>query len=140
VCRPCGAGHHECVTSLRLPIDVRSVAVARAVLRQMLREDGTMTQRDAPTDAAGDAALMLSELVTNAVRHTRSLLLLEITIDGDTLHIAVVDDALGLPTLRDPDQHAASGRGLKIVDALADRWGFTPDTNRKTVWFDIALS
>jgi anti-sigma regulatory factor (Ser/Thr protein kinase) len=128
------------VLSIRLPIDVRSVADARTILRRSLLENDTRTQRITATDVVSDAALMLSELLTNAVRHTRRLLLLEITIDTDALHVAVVDDAPGSPTLRNHDPDATAGRGLTIVDSLADRWGVTPGADRKAVWFDIALS
>ena len=116
---------------------MRSVAAARTFLHETLQQDGTQTQR--PADAVSNAVLMLSELLTNAIRHTHQLLLLEITVRDNTLYVAVIDDAPGLPTLREPDHHATSGRGLRIVDALADRWGYTPGTGRKTVWFEIAL-
>jgi anti-sigma regulatory factor (Ser/Thr protein kinase) len=124
---------------VRLQIDARTVAVARGILCEALREHGALSQHACSTDTVGDAVLMLSELVTNAVRHPRHLLLLEITITGITLHAAVVDDAPGLPAVHDADHQETGGRGLKIVDALADGWGFTPGFERKTVWFDLTL-
>jgi len=122
-----------------LPIDVRTVAVARQVLCEALRESGARSHHVSSTETVGDAVLMLSEPVANAVRQARRLLLLEITIIGSTLHAAVVDDAPGLPTVRDPDHQETGGRGMKIVEALADRWGYIPGFERKTVWFDLTL-
>jgi anti-sigma regulatory factor (Ser/Thr protein kinase) len=129
------------VPTVRLPIEARSVAAARDLLHQTLRQHGTQSRGDDPADIVADAALMLSELVTNATRHTSTLLLLEITIHAGTLRVAVIDDAPGMPTPpHDPGPDAAGGRGLMIVDALADRWGVVQGTDRKTVWFDLALT
>lgn len=126
--------------SVRLPIHVGSVGVARALLRKTLSDVGTRATRAAPDSAlADDAALMLSELVINAVRHSHSLLWLDIHITGHTLHVAVADDTPDLPVLRHPDTDATHGRGIQIVDTLADRWGATRSRDRKTVWFELTL-
>ena len=121
-----------------------SVPAARRFLRETLCRYGTQTERVTGAESVASAALMVSELVTNAVRHTQGLLLLEITIHGETLHVAVVDDAPGSPilpnpTLRNQDHYATNGRGLTMVDVLADRWGFTSGDGCKTVWFEVAL-
>jgi len=127
--------------SARLPIDVRSVSSARSFLRRTLEQYGLQSEfvPHAAVRSVEDAELMLSELVTNAVRHTRSLLQLEITLDGSTLRVAVVDDAPGVPIRRTSDHGATEGRGLAIVDTLADRWGIAPGAGRKSVWFDVTL-
>lgn len=127
------------VAYVRLPIDVRGAAAARRALQQALRLYGTETRSVIGTRTAGNAALLISELVTNAIHHTRGLLLLEITIRTDTLHVAVVDDAPEPPVLHNPDHDDISGRGLVIVGTLADRWGYTLGSGCKTVWFDLAL-
>lgn len=127
------------VTYVRLPIDVRSPAAARQVLQQALHSYAAGPQSITWEGTVGDAVLMVSELVTNAVRHAPGLLLLEITIQMDTLHVAVVDDAPGSPVLHHPDPDDADSTGLIIVNALADRWGHTPGSSRKTVWFDLVL-
>jgi hypothetical protein len=54
-----------------------------------------------------------------------------------TLHVDVSDDNSTLPVVPDPEHNATSGRGLGIVDALADRWGITPTADGKTVWFEL---
>src|SRR3954451_9842753 len=117
---------------MALPIDERSVATARRLLLAAL--DG----REDP--AVDDAVLVISELVTNAVRHTRTVLLVLVTIENHTLHVDVTDDNPTLPTPPDPEHQATGGRGLRIVDALATRWGVTPTTEGgKTVWFEMQL-
>ena len=82
---------------------------------------------------------MISELVTNAVRHTRTVLLVLVTIENRTLHVDVTDDNPTLPMLPDPEHDATKGRGLRIVHALATRWGVHPTTQGKTVWFEMQL-
>ena len=83
---------------MALPIDARSPATARKLLLAALhgRED----------PAVDDALLMISELVTNAVRHTRTVLLVLVTIENHTLHVDVTDDNPTLPMLPDPEHDA----------------------------------
>jgi anti-sigma regulatory factor (Ser/Thr protein kinase) len=119
------------MSALVLPIDGGSVAAARRLLRSML--DG---KQAASTD---DAVLMISELVTNAVRHAHTLLRVMVSIADHDLRVEVSDDDPTLPVAPDPEHHATSGRGLRIVDELADHWGITPNTDGKTVWFELHL-
>jgi anti-sigma regulatory factor (Ser/Thr protein kinase) len=117
--------------ALVLPIDGRSVAAARGLLRSAL--DGH------PATYTDDAVLMISELVTNAIRHAHTLLRILISIADQTLRVEVSDDDPTLPVAPDPGHDATSGRGLRIVDDLADHWGVTPGAHGKTVWFEIHL-
>jgi anti-sigma regulatory factor (Ser/Thr protein kinase) len=117
--------------ALVLPIDGRSVAAARRFLRSVL--DG---HQAASTD---DAVLMISELVTNAVRHAHTLLRVMVVVADQTLRVEVSDDDPTLPVAPDPEHHATSGRGLRIIDGLADRWGITPKAGGKVVWFELHL-
>jgi len=92
--------------------------------------------------AAEDAALLTSELATNAVCHTA-------TGQGDTfeivifrhpaiVRIAVIDaGATTVPTLPTPGSLNASGRGLSLVEALARRWGHHGNQHGRTVWFEL---
>jgi anti-sigma regulatory factor (Ser/Thr protein kinase) len=116
--------------ALSLPVDARSVAAARRLLRSTL--DG---HQQATIE---DAVLMISELVTNAVRHARAAVLVLVTDHRHTVHVSVTDDNPTLPVAgREPEHHATSGRGLGIVDTLADRWGIIPTSDGKTIWFEI---
>jgi anti-sigma regulatory factor (Ser/Thr protein kinase) len=119
------------MAAMTLPIDERSPAAARRLLLAAL--DG----REDPV--VDDAVLVISELVTNGVRHTRAVLLVLVTIENHTLHVDVTDDNPTLPTPPDPEHDATNGRGLRIVDALATRWGITRTTEGKTVWFEMQL-
>jgi anti-sigma regulatory factor (Ser/Thr protein kinase) len=120
------------MAGMALPIDERSVATARRLLLAAL--DG----REGP--GVDDAVLVISELVTNAVRHTRTVLFVLVTIENHTLHVDVTDDNPTLPVLPAPEHDATNGRGLRIVDALATRWGVTPTTEGKAVWFEMRLA
>ena len=87
-------------------------------------------------------ALVVTELVNNAVLHARSRPRLAVTIDGGSLVVGVFDDSPGSPVLTPlSDAPTTSGRGLALVDALADRWGVRvePDGSGKTVWAVISL-
>lgn len=124
---------------MSLPVDVRSASTARTLLREALTRQAVRTDAGPWSEAADSGVLMVSELVTNAVRHTLGLLLLEITVSGVMLHIGVVDDAPEHPQPAKYDLTATSGRGLKIVQLLADRWGVVQHDGSKTVWFELAL-
>ena len=82
-------------------------------------------------DAYDDAALVVTELVTNAVRHTGAPSRLTITLDGDGLHLAVRDRGAVVPALLDDRPCSA---GLHLVTALAQCWGVVPHADGKTVW------
>lgn len=98
-------------------------------------------------DATEIVALVLSELVANAVRHTRSRLLVVLVErpTPDRVRVAVVDkDAHHLPVIRVADADSMSGRGLILVDTLADRWScdlLGPETRptRKRVWAELVV-
>jgi hypothetical protein len=73
------------------------------------------------------------------VRHARTQLHVSVSIVDQTLRVEVSDDDPTLPLAPAPEHHATSGRGLRIVDDLADHWGIIPYTHGKTVWFEIDL-
>lgn len=81
--------------------------------------------------------LLVSEVVTNAVRHAATPFELTITVDGPQITVGVIDhDRAHQPTVRDPGPHDTSGRGLRIVDELSTSWGTEPMAgDAKRVWF-----
>ncbi|MDH6489166.1 anti-sigma regulatory factor (Ser/Thr protein kinase) [Streptomyces sp. SAI-127] len=88
---------------------------------------------------------IVAELAANAVTHGRVPgrdFRLTLYVVGDTLRIEVTDTRGDcLPRTEPPTSDAESGRGLMLVDALADRWGVAPGPRpRKTVWAEIDLS
>jgi len=89
--------------------------------------------------AADDVSVVVSELVTNCVQTDAHYVALGVDGHHARLTVATTDDAPGLPTRRRASPADPHGRGLAIVDALADRWGIEPQSHGKTVWADLAL-
>jgi hypothetical protein len=85
------------------------------------------------------AELMTSELATNSVRHALSDFELAIHLSRDEVRVEVSDHGQGQPVPRSPAAREQSGRGLQIVQALAEDWGITPSPNGKLVWFTLPL-
>ena len=91
-----------------------------------------------PNDTArDDAMLLLSEIVTNAVRHAHGeTILLTLTTTDRRLRAEVHDESASPPTPRPSDE--TGGLGLLLVDQLSDRWGVDQHQgDGKTVWFEI---
>jgi len=82
---------------------------------------------------ADTSELIVSELVTNAVNHARGPIEVRL-LRGRSLVCEVGDASFAIPTLRDPDTGADAGRGLRLVDRLAYRWGHRPTPGGKVVW------
>lgn len=93
-----------------------------------------------PAELVELTVLLTSELVTNAVVHGRGPIQLLLVEDGDRLRIEVTDADSRLPDgAGKPAEHDESGRGLLILDRLADRWGTHPRPTPpgKVVWFEV---
>jgi anti-sigma regulatory factor (Ser/Thr protein kinase) len=77
--------------------------------------------------------------VTNAVLHAGSGV--RVLVEGmpGGVRISVTDTDPQMPALRPPADQAESGRGLHLVDTLADRWGVAPVPTGKSVWFELAV-
>ena len=103
--------------------------------RQMIH--GTLS-RWCDTSVHETALLLISELVTNGVRHADSDVVVRIAVGADTIRIEVNDRSPALPVLRTPRPSDPGGRGLRIVDELALRWGVQPRRTGKCVWFELA--
>ncbi|MEV4037189.1 ATP-binding protein [Streptomyces umbrinus] len=122
----------------RLPCHARSVGRARTLFREQA------TSWKLPDELTETAALLLSELMTNAYRHARVSPGREIwarcILETDNLHISVTDANDTLPEPRPASLDDESGRGLSLVAALADDWGANPRAGGigKTVWCQLA--
>jgi anti-sigma regulatory factor (Ser/Thr protein kinase) len=97
-----------------------------------------------PATAASDAALLVSELVTNSVVHAnvgrRRALTVEVTTLDDRLRIVVVDPGSRLrPSMIPPDPAVPGGLGLLLVDELCERWGVWQDLGPTCVWCELLL-
>lgn len=126
---------------LMLPYTASSVGVARRRLVSDLTEAGVYEA------TACDAGLVLSELISNALRHATALpgsvVKVSWTLGDNCVEIAVSDGGgPTVPMVNKPTANALGGRGLGIVDRLALRWGVTPcqDKSETTVWAVLPLS
>lgn len=110
---------------IEVPRTSTSPRVARRFVAGLLGDDSR----------ADDAALLVSELVTNAIQHAGSDAEIAVELDGRRLRVEVTDASPARPALREPT--ATGGRGLRLVEALADRWGVTTRRGGKVVWFEL---
>ncbi|MEU7058090.1 ATP-binding protein [Streptomyces sp. NPDC046197] len=106
------------------------VKAARDWAREHLDTLGWSTSAPQTADAV---LLTVSELVTNAHHHAHSSAQLVLTWDSRCLHIAVHDTSTELPTPRPPSTERVGGRGMFLVDALADSWESRPCPHGKAV-------
>ena len=114
---------------LVLPADATAPGRARLFLRAATQEWGI------GDDLAQDAAMVITELVANAVDHARSESTLSVGVKRGTLCVAVRDARPGpVPRPAPIDPTAPRGRGLQMVDALTSAWGVTLHADGKTVW------
>ncbi|MGC0399187.1 serine phosphatase RsbU (regulator of sigma subunit)/anti-sigma regulatory factor (Ser/Thr protein kinase) [Streptomyces sp. SAI-126] len=120
------------VAEWRISLDPAEVGRARAVVREQLHDWGLAKLADS-------AELMVSELVTNAVRHSHSRPVELRLVREDTLLCEVDDDDHDLPNLLSAGPTDEHGRGLKVVSTLAREWGASRTKAGKTVWFELTL-
>lgn len=87
------------------------------------------------------AVLVTSELTTNAVAHSAGPFALKIFRDDRILRIEVSDSSPSLPTVQPTSVLRGGGRGLSIVEQIAQSWGVVTESTRpgKTVWCEIAI-
>ena len=125
---------HDLVSELRrtLAPTPESATVARWLVTDLLRDA-------VDADVLDTAALLTTELVSNAIRHTREELALTVRLAGGRLRVGVADSSHRRPQLVQVGRRDTSGRGLHLVAALADEWGVDPDERGlgKTVWFEL---
>lgn len=120
-----------------LGADARSVRAARDFATATLTRWGAAQRGE-------DVAIVVSELLTNALRHAlpdsdkgpaRSQVRLGLLQPGPCVLCAVADPSRRLPVLKEPRHLAETGRGLHVIGALADAWGYTtPGDSGKVVW------
>ncbi|MFD9338087.1 SpoIIE family protein phosphatase [Streptomyces sp. NPDC060028] len=110
------------------------IAGARRQIRELLHDWSDPDQVDS-------AVLMVSEMVTNVLMHTDgdALLVAEAVgeLGGRRLRIEVADKSDELPHKRHPGEMASSGRGVLLMEMLADNWGVDPRGEGKSIWFEL---
>jgi len=123
----------------------RSIATARTFSLRTLERWGA-------SDCASDVTAVVSELLTNALRHALPQaasdevpgrpIRLGLLHPGPCVLCAVADPSAQTPVLREPDWLAESGRGLQVVASLSSQWGFciAPGMQGKVVWATFAVT
>ncbi|MET7963955.1 STAS domain-containing protein [Micromonospora zamorensis] len=117
--------------TLRMRARLEPVAEACRRARELVTD--ACTRWNLP-DASGPAALVLSELVGNVVRHAGTPMQVTVTLRRPYLHLAVVDGSSAQARPGGTDLHAEGGRGLLLVRELTQRWGSVPAGQGKAVW------
>jgi anti-sigma regulatory factor (Ser/Thr protein kinase) len=114
----------------------RSAADARSFAQDVM---GNLVDRSVPPSFCADVELVVSELVTNAVRAGSACVLVTVEhIDGQVV-VRVVDGAGGWPRQRIAGVTDVGGRGLALVDALSARWGVRALADGKVVWAELQV-
>jgi hypothetical protein len=117
-------------------LEFGSVKAARDFARATLRRWGM-------ADLGNDGGVVVSELLTNALRHAlprragfaAAPIRIGLLHPGPCVLCAVADPSDQVPVVREPDHLAETGRGLHVIASLSDRWGWTvPGRNGKVVW------
>ncbi|WP_130493315.1 ATP-binding SpoIIE family protein phosphatase [Motilibacter rhizosphaerae] len=129
---------------VELPPSVHAARVARARVLAALADWGHGGSDDAGGPGAFEAVdavvLLTDELVTNAVLHAQSALRLQLQGRRDVLRVSVTDESPRLPAPRHQEPMAEGGRGLRLVELLASRWGVDPLPLGKRIWFEVDLA
>ena len=116
--------------------DLPAVAETRCILRDSLQHWGV-------PELVDTTELLATELLTNALKHTRGGAVLTATLlPGPEHRLRIeVEDSLAWRPLPRPalpaDEQGTSGRGLFLVEALAEAWGVRAGPSGKAVWFEL---
>jgi GAF domain-containing protein len=95
---------------------------------------------DLPLEVAECAALLTSELVTNAVLHAATPLSVTLHVLTGRIRVDVADGSPVIPALKEYGPDAATGRGLTLFNTLASGWGVHPVPGGKIVWFELPVN
>ncbi|MGW3248807.1 ATP-binding protein [Streptomyces sp. NPDC001070] len=110
--------------------ELTSVGRARRLTTAQVRE----WSLDELTDTV---ELLVSELVTNALRHARGPVRLNLRVEGARLRCEVEDVSSAAPVRRAAETDAEGGRGIEILDLLSAAWGTDRTATGKTTWFEL---
>ena len=116
--------------------DLDSARRARLALQDELASDAVHPE------AIANAVLVLSEIVSNAIRHAGTDFTVRAEVIGSTLRVEVLDHDTRPPALQLLDGDSASGRGLHIVAEVTERWGWSAVERvptGKVVWAELSL-
>jgi anti-sigma regulatory factor (Ser/Thr protein kinase) len=118
------------VVNRELPLAPSAVAEARTFVADALR-------RWELESLVPDAALLTSELVTNSLLHARTDVTVTVAVADGVAEVGVADRSASPPQARPLGVTGESGRGLHLVEQLAQDWGVVPTSRGKQVWFRL---
>ncbi len=111
----------------QLEPELSAVRHARSLIRDPLKRWGL-------EDLIDSSELLVSELVTNAIKYANGEVMLRLILEPDTLVCEVHDSSPALPRVLQVDKDAENGRGLHVVSQMASRWGVRRTAGGKVVW------
>ena len=125
---------------VQLEVGADPAEVGRARRWARARLAGSGIEADEPL--AETLILLVSELVTNAVVHTGRPAVLRLVLPGGpgaggVVRMEVADGCARPPAPRHAEGSETNGRGLELVDVLADRWGWRPEGVGKSIWVEL---
>jgi anti-sigma regulatory factor (Ser/Thr protein kinase) len=115
----------------RFPNDPTSVPAARRFVADAVA--------GVPPEIQHRVVLMVSEIATNAIKHARTGFTVSVEPGDGSLRVEVRDSGGGRPVRGEPPPTQPDGRGLLIVERLADAWGVERDASGTVVWFSLAV-
>ncbi|MER5513259.1 ATP-binding protein [Streptomyces sp. NPDC002763] len=121
----------------RFPAVTASIAAARHWVRDSVEGFGGPLRQHRMIQTA---ELLVSEMITNAIRHGVGPPLIRLTWNGRLLRIAVSDYSDRWPRMRVTKNTEPGGFGMQLLERLAYRWGVTPRHPGKTVWVELGLA
>ena len=122
-----------------LPSGTTAPRIARKLANAALSANAAGRTQPVSADCRGDVALVVSELVTNAVLHARGPIEFEVTVEDDVIELRVADQTTELPKITFANGDQVGGAGLRIVDRLARYWGVEQRAGGKVVWCQLSL-
>jgi anti-sigma regulatory factor (Ser/Thr protein kinase) len=123
-------------TEREFEADPRAPAAARVFAKAALAE---LLERPSPTALCDDLELVVSELVTNAVRAGSPVVTVAVSLERTRIVVRVSDHAVGWPEEREAAADDPGGRGLPLVSALSASWGVRLIESGKVVWAELAV-
>lgn len=92
-----------------------------------------------PTETVETTTLLLSEVVTNAIRHGELPITCSMSYSGGQLRVEVCDASNSAPVVVEAPIDSVGGRGMKLVSVLAESWGWYATPTGKCVWFQLLV-
>ncbi|MFE2107786.1 ATP-binding protein [Kitasatospora sp. NPDC059463] len=118
--------------------DVMPDPSAIPAARRLVVEIARFWQVPLSDEALRDAELCTSELVANAMEHTKARCRVAVRWTGERLRVEVADSSSRLPDQGKAQDLTTSGRGLILIEGLSHSWGWHPSGTGKVVWFECA--